>query len=47
MLQWNLSDTPLAQKDTPGKVPAEGELLALTVGLLMLGDIFRPLRIVF
>ncbi len=39
MLQWDLSDTPLAQKDTPGKVPTEGELLALMVGLLMLEDI--------
>ena len=36
MLQWDLSDTPLAQKETPGKVPTEGELLALMVGLLML-----------
>ena len=39
MLQWDISDTPLAQKDSPGKVPTEGELLALTVGLLMLEDI--------
>ena len=39
MLQWDLSDTPLAQKDTPAKVPTEGELLALMVALLMLEDI--------
>lgn len=32
MLQWNLSETP-------GKVPTEGELLALVVGLLMHEDI--------
>ena len=35
MLQWDLSDTSLARKDTPGKVPTEGELFALTVGLLI------------
>ena len=39
MLQWDLSDTPLAQQDTGGKVPTEGELLALMVGLLMLEDV--------
>lgn len=39
MLQWDLSDTPLAQRERPGKVPTEGELLALMVGLLMLEDI--------
>ena len=39
MLQWDLSDTPLAQREMPGKVPTEGELLALMVGLLMLEDI--------
>ena len=38
MLQWGLSDTPLARKDTPGKVPTDGELLALTVALLMLEE---------
>lgn len=36
VLQWDLSDTPLAQRETPGKVPTEGELLALMVALLML-----------
>jgi hypothetical protein len=45
MLQWDLSDTPLAQRDTPGKVPTEGELLAVMVGLLMLEDItYETLR---
>ena len=39
MLQWDLSATPLAHRETPGKVPTEGELLALMVGLLMLEDI--------
>lgn len=39
MLHWDLSDTPLAQKEAPGKVPTEGELLALMVGLLMLEDV--------
>ncbi len=39
MLQWDLSDTPLAQKGTPGTVPTEGELLALMVGLMMLEDV--------
>jgi hypothetical protein len=39
MLQWDLSDTPLAQRETPGKVPTEGELLVLMVGLLMLEDV--------
>lgn len=38
-LQWDLSDTPLAQDETPEKVPTEGELLALMVALLMLEDI--------
>ena len=45
MLQWDLTNTPLAQKDTPGKVPTEGELLAVMVGLLMLEDItYETLR---
>ena len=45
MLQWDLSDTPLAQKGMPGTVPTEGELLALVVGLLMLEDItYETLR---
>ena len=39
MLQWDLSDTPLGRNETPGRVPTEGELLALMVGLLMLEDI--------
>lgn len=39
MLQWDLSDTQLAQSKTPGSVPTEGELLALMVGLLMLEEI--------
>lgn len=51
MLQWDLSNTPLAQKDTSGKVPTEGELFALTVGLLMLEavtyDALRQREIVF
>lgn len=45
MLQWDLSETPLAQRETPGKAPTEGELLALLVGLLMLEDIpYEALR---
>ena len=45
MLQWDLSDTPLAQDETPGKVPTEGELLAVMVGLLMLeGITYETLR---
>ena len=39
MLQWDLSNTLLAQRETPGKVPTEGELLALMVALLMLEDV--------
>ena len=44
MLQWDLSDTPLAKKGTPAQVPTEGELLALLVGLLLLeGVAYRDL----
>ena len=45
MLQWDLSDTRLAQRDSPGRAPTEGELLALLVGLLMLeGITYESLR---
>ncbi len=45
MLQWDLSDTPLAASDTPGRVPTEGELLALMVALLMHEDVtYNDLR---
>ncbi len=39
MLQWDLSDTPLAASDTSGRVPTEGELLAMMVALLMHEDV--------
>ncbi len=39
MLQWDLSDTPLATSETPGRVPTQGELLALMVALLMHEDV--------
>jgi hypothetical protein len=39
MLQWDLSDTPLAREDVLANVPTQGELLALLVGLLMLEGI--------
>lgn len=45
MLQWDLSETPLARKEPPSRVPTEGELLALMVGLLMLEDLtYEALR---
>ena len=45
MLHWDLSDTPIARKETPGNVPTEGELLAILVGLLMIEDItYETLR---
>jgi len=37
-LEWDLSQTPLAQSTGASKAPTEGELLALMVGLLMLED---------
>ena len=36
MLQWDLSDTPLASSALPLAVPSEAELFALLVGLLVL-----------
>lgn len=38
MLQWDLSDTPLAQADVPVRAPTEGELHAILVAFLMLND---------
>lgn len=45
MLQWDLSDTPLARENSSVAVPSEGELLVLMVGLLLLeGLAYRDLR---
>mgnify|MGYP001577515788 CR=1 FL=1 len=51
MLQWDLSDTPLAQRDSALKAPTEGELYVLLVGLLLARglpfDSLRSCEIVF
>lgn len=39
MLQWDVLETPLARREAPGKVPIEGKLLVLMVGLLMPEDV--------
>ena len=39
MLQWDVLETPLARREAPGKVPTEGKLLVLMVGLLMPEDL--------
>jgi hypothetical protein len=39
MLQYDLSETKLARSDDgPGRVPTEGELLAVMVGLMVVED---------
>lgn len=38
MLQWDLSNTPLAQSDIEAAAPNDGELLALMVGLMMVSQ---------
>jgi len=45
-LEWDLSDTPIARRDTAAKPPTEGELFALITGLLLLNGIaYRDLQI--
>ena len=44
-LQWDLSNTPLARIDSALKVPTEGELFALVVGMLLAeGQSYEGLR---
>lgn len=35
MMQYDLTDTPLARATKPMRVPSEGELLVIVVGLLI------------
>jgi len=44
-LEWDLSDTPIARRDTAAKPPTEGELFALAVAMLLAeGESYENLR---
>jgi len=44
-LQWDLSDTPLARSESSFKAPAEGELFALAVAMILAeGQSYEGLR---
>ena len=44
-LQWDLSNTPLARSESRFKAPAEGELFALAVAMLLAeGQSYENLR---
>jgi len=45
MLQWDLSDTPLARSESMFKAPTEGELFALAVAMILAeGQSYEGLR---